>query len=462
MLSSSGILLHMWFYFALFALMIVVLVWFLEYAYVTMYFNQLKIQDMTRIGREIIRSPEMTNEEIDQRAMDNNVAIIIFSLDNQTIKYASGVSPGNFDIRLITYAVSQIDINVMPYEYYTRVTRGKLFARTSEVSDLVYCSVGTKVGVYITSHEFSLSGNTSILAQQLFIVTLVSLFVAFVISGFLSVRMSKPILEMSGQARKLATGDYNVVFESNSYTELNELSDALNYATKQLSKTDKVRRDLVANVSHDLKTPLTLIISYAELIRDLSGDNKEKRDKDLNVIIDEANRLTDLVNEMLKASKLEDADTNYDLTRINISDLIIQVFDHFEIKVTKGYTFELHVEPDLFIIADHTKLEQAVYNMFSNAVNYVGKDKWIGISLFRNNGNIRFEISDHGAGISADEIDNIWDKYYQSSDKAKRSNGTGLGLNIVKTVLTRHNATYGVNSVVGEGSCFFFEIKEVK
>lgn len=461
MLNSSGIRLHIWFYFIFFALTLTILMWVLEYAFVSMYFNEIKLQSITKMGREIIFSNNaIFNVDIDNRAKDNNVTIIIFDASDGSIIYGSGISTSDFDINLIANAVAQINYNKQPYEYTNEAVRGRIFFPTEESNNLVYCAKNDNFGIYITSPLFRISGTTSILASQLLVVTLVSLFLGFVLSGFLSLRLARPIVMMSGQARKLATGDYNVEFNGNSFTELNELCDTLNFATKQLAATDKIRRDLIANVSHDLKTPLTLIISYAELIRDLSGDNKDKRDKDLNVIIDEANRLTDLVNDMLKVSKIEDPSTSLDLAKINLSELVLKVYNHFEVKISQGYTVDLNIQPDLFVIADTNKIEQVIYNLFSNAVNYAGKDKWVGINLSRNNGNVRFEISDHGAGINAEDIDSIWDRYYRSSDKRKRGSGTGLGLNIVKTILTRHNAGYGVNSTLGKGSCFFFEMKE--
>ena len=215
---------------------------------------------------------------------------------------------------------------------------------------------------------------------------------------------------------------------------------------------------MLANVTHDLKTPLTMIKAYASMIQEISGGDPEKRAKHTQVIIDESDRLTALVNDILNLSKIRSGMDTLKLQTFNLSEFIHTVLERFGYLTEKmGYTLERDIEDELYTEADMEKIEQVVYNLVGNAVNYTGEDKKIGVALKRTeNGKIRFSVSDTGKGIPPEEISTIWDRYYRSSETHKRPiKGTGLGLSIVKTILIKHNFEYGVESEVGKGSTFY-------
>ena len=143
---------------------------------------------------------------------------------------------------------------------------------------------------------------------------------------------------------------------------------------------------------------------------------------------------------------------------INLSEFVHTVIERFDYLVeTAGYSIERDIEDELYTDADVEKLEQVVYNLIGNAVNYTGDDKRIIVGLKRTDGGkIRFTVSDTGKGIPPEEIDTIWDRYYRSSETHKRPiRGTGLGLSIVKTILQKHGFEFGVESEVGKGSTFY-------
>lgn len=147
---------------------------------------------------------------------------------------------------------------------------------------------------------------------------------------------------MSQSAQHLASGDYTVRFEGSGYTELDELSDTLNFATEEMQRVETLRQDLLANISHDLKTPLTIIKSYAELIKDITGDNKAKREEQLDVIIDEAKRLTELVNEILVVSQ-QNSTSKLNKTDFDFSELVESVVKKFDFD-NSGYNFRRDVK----------------------------------------------------------------------------------------------------------------------
>ena len=280
----------------------------------------------------------------------------------------------------------------------------------------------------------------------------------FAISSVLAAWITRPLSEMTEKANRFAAGDFSVDFHGEDYLlEVSNLAKTLNYARDELSKTDRMQKELIANVSHDFKTPLTTIKAYASMIVEISGNNPEKREKHAKVIIDETDRLTSLVNDVLDLSKLQSGIGELKKEKLDISALLGEVLNRFGYyKDAKGYEFLTDIDGGLCVSADKTKIEQALYNLIGNAVNYTGEDKKVYISLKQEGARCRFAVRDTGKGIKPEEIQGIWERYYRSVEAHKRPiQGTGLGLSIVKGVLDRHGLEYGVESEVGKGSTFF-------
>ena len=214
---------------------------------------------------------------------------------------------------------------------------------------------------------------------------------------------------------------------------------------------------MLTNDTPELKTPLTMIKAYASMIQEISGDNPEKRTKHTQVIIDESDRLTSLVNDILNLSKIRSGMDTLKLTTFNLSEFVHTVLERFDyLTETKGYTITRDIEDELYTEADMEKIEQVVYNLVGNAVNYTGDDKVIRVGLHREGKAIRFTVGDTGKGIPPEELETIWDRYYSSAETHKRPiKGTGLGLSIVKTILLKHGFDFGVESEVGKGSTFY-------
>lgn len=276
--------------------------------------------------------------------------------------------------------------------------------------------------------------------------------------------LTKPISQISRAAKRMATGDYSVDFQAQySYAEMNALAETLNYAKEEISRADELQKEVLANVTHDLKTPLTMIKAYASMIQEISGDNPEKREKHTQVIIDETDRLTALVNDILKMSKIRSGMDTLKTEEFNLSEFIHTVLERFEfLTETQGYTIVRDIDDELYTRADKDKIEQVVYNLIGNAVNYTGDDKKITVSLHRKNEKIRFSVTDTGKGIPPEECSTIWERYYSSAETHKRPiKGTGLGLSIVKTILVKHGFGFGVDSEVGKGSTFFVDFPDL-
>ncbi|MBO5737488.1 MAG: ATP-binding protein, partial [Clostridia bacterium] len=291
---------------------------------------------------------------------------------------------------------------------------------------------------------------------------LISVFVfilTFAVSSAVAGWLTNPITEMTKKARALAQGNFDVDFRGQDYgKEMVDLAEALNFARDELSKTDRMQKDLIANVSHDFKTPLTMIKGYASMIMEISGDIPEKRNKHAQVIVDEADRLASLVNDVLDLSKISSGIEQLKTDVFDMSAYLEEVLGRFDyLKETKGYRFVTEIEEGLYTRGDEMKLGQVLYNLIGNAVNYTGDDQTVYVCLKKEEkGVLRFSVTDTGKGIKPEEIPEIWNRYYRSTDTHKRPvRGTGLGLSIVKTVLDKHGYIYGVESEVGKGSTFY-------
>ena len=218
----------------------------------------------------------------------------------------------------------------------------------------------------------------------------------------------------------------------------------------------------MANVSHDLKTPLTMIKAYAEMIKDISYKDKAKMNEHLDIIIDETDRLTLLVNDILDLSKLQSGENqNLKIEEFDLVKEINSILKKYEIiKETEQYNFEVEMPEAAIVKADRNKLNQVIYNLINNAINYTGEDKKVTIKVVKEKKNYKVEIIDTGKGIKKSELPHIWDKYYKNSKKHQRNVvSTGLGLAIVKQILEQHEFNYGVNSVLNKGTTFYFIVK---
>lgn len=295
------------------------------------------------------------------------------------------------------------------------------------------------------------------LRTQLIWITLIMLLLCALLAILISRNISKPIVQINRSAKELAHGNYHVHFEEAGYREVAELGATLNYAAKELSTVESLRKELIANVSHDLRTPLTMITAYSEIMRDLPGENTAEN---VQVIIDETTRLTALVNDMLDLSKIQAGSDNLSMEEFNLTESINTILMRYaKLIENDGYHIDFDYEEDVFVEADEMKMSQVIYNLINNAINYTGENKQVSIRQTVKNGSVTISITDTGKGIAQEELPYIWERYYKVDKAHKRSTvGTGLGLSIVKGILEMHHAEYGVISEIGKGSTFYFTL----
>lgn len=446
----------------LFTTAIIVVLWLLQMAFFESYFQNQMIENMKNYGNSLKQYKIESDEFNETEQKCNELGIAVYYVTGSNIIYPqSGLSSLTEDeILLIKSAVT---------ECYTSGGSEVWGVASPTKSKLGMFYYSTKANdnsfIVLTSSHANLVSTINVIRWQFSITTVIIVILGIVLAWFLANRLSKPIDKMSETAKKWAEGDESVIFDNDSpYSEINELADTLNYAKESVSKSGILQRDLLANVSHDLKTPLTMIRAYAEMIKDISGDNKVKREKHTQVIMDETDRLTMLVNDILNLSKLQSSVDEIQTKEVNLSDLTEKVIDRFSSYVeNQGFTIENYIAPDLLTIVDEQKIEQVIYNLLGNSVNYTGDDKVVKVYLTAENDKIILEIIDSGKGISQEKIETIWERYYRFSETNTRPvKGTGLGLSIVKTILDAHKLRFGVRSKKDCGSNFYVEFNRVK
>lgn len=465
--TKHGLKFKIWNYFLYLIVFIALLMWILQIVFFNQFYLKFKENEIRKIGNALAEEYRVEDfrGSIYRKSNYGSMPVRVFNrkgIANLSSTVLELSNPDPLDIILflepliengddeVFHVVEDPSIESSQYMVY-----GTFLRTGNSESDDVY--------LYIVSQLASMDNTASVLKQQLVIITLTSLIFAIILSFFISSWLVKPITQITDTAGLLAEGNYEISFQGGVYSEIDKLADSLNYATNELSKTDKLRRELISNVSHELRTPLTMIKAYAEMIRDISGSNPEKRNSNINTIITESDRLSDLVNDILAISRYETGTFEINCTEIDISNTtknIVKIFS--EMYKREGYFFNLTCDDNIIINADEHKIQQVLYNLITNAINYTGYDKVILISLKDIESSVRLEVTDTGNGIPPDKIDLIWDRYFRFGEFRPRPiAGTGLGLSIVKNILNIHHANFGVISSVGNGSTFWVEIKKL-
>lgn len=460
MLKNKTLLKEIWNYLIVFSVIILAILWFLQVVFLETYYVWIKTNDMNNVSSQIKKAfnSEDFYEKLDNLAYTKDICINIVYGQNSIYssgaldKNCLGMEDDNYTYQKFILDFMNTNKDSIKYKLVNNRFKNQMFLMGLKLDEEHYAFISTSIE--------PLGATTNILISQLIYVTFGVLIFSLLISYFISKKISKPIIKMNEQAKKLSKRDYSVDFKvEKNISEIVELSNTLNSVKEELEKTDIVRRELMANISHDLKTPLTMIKAYAEMVRDLTYKDEEKRNENLNTIIFETDRLNLLVNDILELSKIQSGKSELEIDEFDLNSTIIDIIKRFE--CFQDIDFIYKEKSNLKVRADKKKIEQVIYNLLSNAVNHVGKDNKVIIKITDKKSHYLVSIIDHGFGIEENELKNIWDKYYKLDKTHKRSsNGTGLGLSIVKSILEAHKFEYGVESKLNKGTTFYFEISK--
>lgn len=333
-------------------------------------------------------------------------------------------------------------------------------AQESMVSVRILTISSTPYLTIVSARLTPVNATVQMIRQELIFVSIIMIILALVLAMVISRFISKPLSQMNESAKELAKGNYDVEFHDQSSLEISELGSTLNYTARQLKKTEQLQHELIANVSHDLRTPLTMIQAYAEMMRDIPGENTQEN---VQVIIDEAGHLTGMVNDLLDISKLQAGVTQLNKTHFNLTANLEEAVQRIgRMASANEFTIELICDHDkeVFVDVDEFKIYQVVYNLINNALNYSGDSRHVTVRQECIGDTVKVSVQDFGLGIAKENLPLVWERYYKIDKEHRRSfNGSGLGLAIVRKILELHNARYGVDSTLGQGSTFWFCLK---
>lgn len=299
---------------------------------------------------------------------------------------------------------------------------------------------------------------------------------------YVSNRVTKPILALTEISKRMTNLDFEVKYHGNSKNEVSLLGEHMNQMSENLERTisqlktanlelqkdieqkdrvDEMRREFIANVSHELKTPIALIQGYAEGLQEGISDDPESRAFYCEVIIDEANKMNHMVKKIMTLSSLESGNDAVNMERFSIIDLIKNTIQSVAILTKQnGITVVFPDAQDtVYVWADEFKIEEVFRNYLSNAMNHCSGEKIIEIKLTqRENSKIRVSVYNTGEPIPETSIDHLWEKFYKV-DKARTREygGSGVGLSIVKAIMESLGQEYGVINYT-DGVEFWFEL----
>lgn len=472
-------------YFLIFMMLMLIVLWVFQVMLLNLFYRNTKMNEMERITEVIEVALDSGDEALDNMthryAAEYVVCIRVFRIDpenradevadadvsegcflhhisGQTLTelYNKAVASGGHYRTMIPFSGEETEIEDDPHQHPE--TERILTERVSMIRvDITHTSDGTPYVIMLNSELTPLSATVATLKMQFWWIAVTLVLLALLLAMVFARSIVSPIVRMNQAAKQMAKGNYDVHFEGEGYRETRELAETLNYASKELSKNDRLQKELIANISHDLRTPLTMIKGYGEVMRDIPGENTPEN---VQLIIDETERLSELVNALLDISRLQ-ADAGEPNKEIfDLTGMVQTTAERYsKLRECDGYTVIFEHDERVYVNADKTMMLQVLYNLINNGINYAGEDKTVTIRQTCADGKVRISVIDRGVGIAPDQIPLIWDRYYKVDRVHKRAVvGTGLGLSIVKTVLERHSALYGVESKLGQGSTFWFEL----
>ncbi len=479
----------LWIYFVLFTALIFTVLWLLQTVFLQSFYNAMLISNTKQTAEQIISgsSEPGINSTIDTLAHKNSLLVFVTKTDG-TILYSSdafketkghGKNGNGFGEKKL----DKHSFRSLPeyYDSFLAALQGSDSGTTEFYTDN-YFAYGAYIDYYDSDEQSVLyvvasidpvGASVTVISIMLVWVTILSLIIGFLLSWLIARKFAVPVKKLSEKAKRLGENDYTAEFKKGLCSELDDLNETLDKTNCKLIESRNYQMELLADVSHDLRTPLTMIKGYAEMVRDISREDEAQCTKDIDVIIKEADRLTALVNEIMEYSELKtrnmklnqsensDGSGISELTehsRVDLSSLVKKTADSFDsLYKHQGYIIEENIESNVFTPGLQSRLERALYNLVDNAVRHTRDSRKVRITLRKEGTKAIVEVRDFGSGIPDSEIDHIWDRYYTS--RMRQGKGvSGIGLAIVKQTTELHNGRCYARNEPDKGCTFVIEL----
>ena len=396
---------------------------------------------ITDMNGKVVVCKEMINDRFNFSQESNCIIHSGYNIDGEIIEKAS---EGNYSV---------ID------------TLGGIFIRNQLTAASPITVNGKTVAIVFATEPITVSWYTYMkkIFQIMLIAIVLSLILSFITVYILSYRLTKPLHEMSEATKRYSQGDFSYKVKVRGNDELSQLAEAFNSMAASLSALESSRRSFVANVSHELKTPMTSIGGFIDGMLD-GTIPKDKYPHYLQIVSDEVKRLSRLVTSMLNMSKLEAGEMPINIKNFDLSANLFKTLLSFEKKINdKQIDIEgLDRLESIYVKADEDMLTQVVYNLIDNAVKFTPQNGYIRFKAYSDPEKIYVSIRNSGAGVEKEELDKIFERFYKV-DKSRSYDvkGAGLGLYLVKSIIELHGGEIKATSVVGEYTEFAFWLPNV-
>lgn len=477
-LNSLSIRSRIFSYFLIFTVLLLILLWVFQTVLLDDFYKYQKTSMLASSADTIAKN--IGNEDLKTlvgRISEQNDVCVLVLTDNLKVVVSSDVSSGCL-IHHINYknlarfmtglsAEDQMVFQEFPMiafrnnQYDAKRFAGRVppadegKTKSMIAAKKVTMEDGQAAYIFLNAIITPVTATVDTLRHQLIYITCILILLSFLISLILTRRITQPIVATTQAARELTVGEFAPAETPISYREVAQLNQQLTQTARDLRKVEALQRELIANISHDLRTPLTLIEGYAEVMRDLPGENTPEN---MQVIIDETKRLTTLVNAVLDYSVSRGGENGLNPKVFDLTESILTILNRYQ-KLTEqdGYQVKFDFDRHVKVCADEIKVSQVVYNLINNALTYTGDDKTVTVVQTVLDNRVKIEIKDSGEGIDPEELPMIWSRYYRGNKSHKRAAiGTGLGLSIVQGILNSHHLEYGVSSEKDIGTSFWF------
>lgn len=463
-------------YLFIFGILVIAMVFLFQIVLLKPMYESNRIASVKRISDRVVEKL-LENADADDAETDDDLEDIIYESQNENgtcvriwkndSKGTMNTAYGNMGCFLYRMRPDERDeyiIHAMDSEDGSYLTTNSAVSMMDgdERHEIIYTRVfeddGGLSAVMVYAGISPVDATVSTLYAQLWVIAGLIAVAVVILTMAMNRQIARPLAIINDKAKHLPEGTFEADPKTSRYTEAKELNETLSKAADDIQKADKAKRDLIANVSHDLRTPLTMITGYGEMMIDLP---EEKTDENIQVIIDESRRLNSLVNDLLDLSKLQENRITLNPETVDLTELIRTQLRKYEVyQYRDGYEITADLDEGAVAVCDPLRIEQVFNNFMSNAINYCGEKKKIEVREKIKDGEIRVEVRDYGRGIDEKDIQKIWDRYYKiDKTHVRAATGSGIGLAICREILELHKAKYGVISSKNEGSTFWFSFK---
>ena len=447
-----------------FVISVMGLVYFVQTTFLDDFYKANKVKSLQSVSDTVadLIGDDDFDELIDHIGMSNEVCVRVVS-NNENYCYTGACTLRGIDNSMINMIASEVDAQENKEKLFENFHYQRNFMEKPE-DVYIYAKLITyddEIVMIMTSSGITpLNTTISTLKSQYLLILGIIIAMTLLLALFIYHFIIGPVKQINEESKNLSKGEYDPASVKTSSREFDELNHTLEGANEDILKAEKAKKELLGNVSHDLRTPLTMIVGYGEMIRDLPDENNAEN---INVIIDEAKRLSTLVDDLIDISKIDAIKVELNKEKIAVSDLLESVYRQYEKYCeTQGIDLQLKIDDDSIIEVDVKRIKQVLYNFINNALNYNSKkEQKIILGSQRCDDGMRIYVYDNGDGIAKEDLGNVWDRYYKVDKEHKRHHiGSGIGLSLSKELLDAHGMEYGVESLPQEYSEFWFKAKE--